>query len=113
MQGDECNDFGRLGANLGAQALVRVCASVCVGTQALKTGAWRWVCVLGVQGVCVGAQASVLGAWAVHRLEEQVPLAQQPTHRKIQERGVQHERTPYRNGLDPSKGLLSESILTS
>ncbi|MED6121410.1 hypothetical protein PIB30_029897 [Stylosanthes scabra] len=34
----------------------------------------------------------------------QVPLAQQPMHRRIQEEGVQHEGTPYRNGVDPSKG---------
>ncbi|MED6152506.1 hypothetical protein PIB30_092771 [Stylosanthes scabra] len=65
MQGDECNDFGRPCANLGTQALVRVCASVCVGAQALKTSAWALVgeCIWGRK--MLGAQVLKTGAWAL------------------------------------------------
>ncbi|MED6209828.1 hypothetical protein PIB30_058430 [Stylosanthes scabra] len=53
------------GANLGAQVLVRVCESVCVGAQALKTGAWALVgeCMWGRK--MLGAQALKTGAWAL------------------------------------------------
>ncbi|MED6177324.1 hypothetical protein PIB30_097164, partial [Stylosanthes scabra] len=51
--------------NLGAQALVRVCASVCQGAQALKTGAWALVgeCMWGRE--MLGAQALKTSAWAL------------------------------------------------
>ncbi|MED6125636.1 hypothetical protein PIB30_070525 [Stylosanthes scabra] len=60
-----------------------------------------WLLVVWVEMMLNVLQ--VLGLLLVHRLEEQVPLAQQPTHRKVHEEGVQHERTPYRNGLDPQQ----------